>query len=305
MPLAPIVGKDALAAWVRKFEAVPPGRLEVRHQVSSGDAVMNERTDSITLNGKPVTLPICAVFEVEGGRIRAWREYFDLAPAKARTSPEARHSAGGARPASSPGVYARARGLRRGIGRPDQGPGRQDAGARRRCSAACLPRGGQHGRRRQRPGRHPGRRPGAVRPARRHDEGIGGRHRGRPMPGWLRVAAATCGRNRSSRSGSRSAPPSPGRCRPRDEAVALAAGSAAPRGAPRRGGRLRCGHLVAGEPGARGERAQLVLHLRVAGLRGDRRRGVVAPDPRRFPRRGRPGGAVREAVDPAQRQAEW
>jgi len=83
MPLTPIVGKDALAPWVRKFEAVPPGRLEVRHQLASGDAVMNERTDSITLNGKPVTLPICAVFEVERGRIRAWREYFDLAPAKA------------------------------------------------------------------------------------------------------------------------------------------------------------------------------------------------------------------------------
>jgi len=83
MPIAPIVGKDALAAWVATFEAVPPGRLEVRHQVASDDVVMNERTDSITLNGKPVTLPICAVFEVEGGRIRAWREYFDLAPARA------------------------------------------------------------------------------------------------------------------------------------------------------------------------------------------------------------------------------
>ena len=45
--------------------------------------VMNERTDFITLNEKPVTLPICAVFEMDGGRIRAWREYFDLAPAKA------------------------------------------------------------------------------------------------------------------------------------------------------------------------------------------------------------------------------
>ena len=83
MPLTPIVGKDALAAWVRKFESVPPGRLEVRHQVASGDVVMNERTDSVTLNGKRVTLPICAVFEMQGGRIRAWREYFDLAPAKA------------------------------------------------------------------------------------------------------------------------------------------------------------------------------------------------------------------------------
>ena len=83
MPLTPIEGKDALAAWVKGFEDVPPGRLEVRHQVASGDMVMNERTASITLNGKPVTLSICAVFEMDGGRIRAWREYSDLAPAKA------------------------------------------------------------------------------------------------------------------------------------------------------------------------------------------------------------------------------
>ena len=83
MPLTPIVGKDAIEAWVRGFEDVPAGRLEVRNQVASGAVVMNERTDFITLNGKPVTLPICGVFEMDGGRIRAWREYFDLAPATA------------------------------------------------------------------------------------------------------------------------------------------------------------------------------------------------------------------------------
>jgi limonene-1,2-epoxide hydrolase len=83
MPLTPIVGKDALTAWVGTFEAVPAGRLEVRNQVASGAVVMNERTDFITLNGKPVTLPICGVFEMDGGRIRTWREYFDLAPATA------------------------------------------------------------------------------------------------------------------------------------------------------------------------------------------------------------------------------
>jgi len=83
VPLTPIVGKAAIAAWVRGFADVPPGRLQVRNQVASGAVVMNERTDCITLNGKQVTLPICGVFEMDGGRIRAWREYFDLAPAKA------------------------------------------------------------------------------------------------------------------------------------------------------------------------------------------------------------------------------
>ncbi len=83
IPLTPIVGKPALDAWVRGFGAVPPGRLDVRHQVASGNVVMNERTDHITLNGVPVTLPICAVFDLRDGKITAWREYFDLAPARA------------------------------------------------------------------------------------------------------------------------------------------------------------------------------------------------------------------------------
>ena len=82
MPLTPIVGKDALTAWVRGFEATKPGRLEVHHQIATHDVVMNERTDRITLNGHPVTLPITAVFEISDGRIRVWREYFDLTPAK-------------------------------------------------------------------------------------------------------------------------------------------------------------------------------------------------------------------------------
>jgi limonene-1,2-epoxide hydrolase len=83
IPLTPIVGKEAIRAFVTKFADVPPGRLEIRHQIASADVVMNERTDYITLNGSPVVLPICGVFEIEGGRIKAWREYFDLSPAKA------------------------------------------------------------------------------------------------------------------------------------------------------------------------------------------------------------------------------
>src|SRR3954470_16559972 len=81
MPLPPIVGKPALREWVEHFKGVPPGRLEVHHQVVSGDVVINERTDYITLNGKPVVLPICGIFDLEDGRIKAWREYFDSGPA--------------------------------------------------------------------------------------------------------------------------------------------------------------------------------------------------------------------------------
>ncbi|MBV9411284.1 MAG: nuclear transport factor 2 family protein [Acidimicrobiia bacterium] len=83
MPLPPITGKAALREWVEHFKGVAPARLDVHHQVASGDVVMNERTDHMTLNGRPVTLPICAVFTMADGRIKEWREYFDLGPAKA------------------------------------------------------------------------------------------------------------------------------------------------------------------------------------------------------------------------------
>ena len=83
IPLTPIVGREAIREWVGSFADKPPGRLEIRHQVASDDVVMNERTDFITLNGKPVTLPITGVFEIRDGLITAWREYFDLGPARA------------------------------------------------------------------------------------------------------------------------------------------------------------------------------------------------------------------------------
>jgi limonene-1,2-epoxide hydrolase len=82
-PLAPIVGRDAIREFVAGFESVPPGRLEIRHQVATDRVVMNERVDHLTMNGQPVALPIMGVYEIEAGHIAAWREYFDLGPVRA------------------------------------------------------------------------------------------------------------------------------------------------------------------------------------------------------------------------------
>jgi limonene-1,2-epoxide hydrolase len=83
VPLTPIAGKEAIRDFVAGFEGTPAGRLEIRNQVAGAQVVMNERVDHITLNGVAVTLPVCGVFEIERGRIKAWREYFDLGPARA------------------------------------------------------------------------------------------------------------------------------------------------------------------------------------------------------------------------------
>jgi limonene-1,2-epoxide hydrolase len=82
IPLTPIVGRQAIRDFVGGFEGKPAGHLEILHQVATSHLVMNERVDRITLNGTTVTLPICGVFEIEDGRIKAWREYFDLGPAR-------------------------------------------------------------------------------------------------------------------------------------------------------------------------------------------------------------------------------
>jgi limonene-1,2-epoxide hydrolase len=46
--------------------------------VSKGDVVIAERLDRTVAGGKPVDLPCCGVFELQGGRIKAWRDYFDM-----------------------------------------------------------------------------------------------------------------------------------------------------------------------------------------------------------------------------------
>ena len=40
--------------------------------------MFTERVDRMTFNGKPVELPVAGVFEISGGKIRAWRDYFDM-----------------------------------------------------------------------------------------------------------------------------------------------------------------------------------------------------------------------------------
>ena len=51
----------------------------VHHQTTAGSVVMNERTDRFEIDGKWVEIRVMGVFQVESGKIKAWRDYFDLA----------------------------------------------------------------------------------------------------------------------------------------------------------------------------------------------------------------------------------
>jgi len=80
IPMQPAVGKAAvhqmLAGMGSMISAI---RFEVHHQVATGGVVMNERTDHITMGEREIALPVVGVFEIDNGRIKAWRDYFDMA----------------------------------------------------------------------------------------------------------------------------------------------------------------------------------------------------------------------------------
>jgi limonene-1,2-epoxide hydrolase len=81
IPMPPAEGREAIREFIAGFLAAFDGiDFAVHRQVSHGDLVMNERTDTMRRkDGGEIALPVMGVFEVRDGRIAAWRDYFDLA----------------------------------------------------------------------------------------------------------------------------------------------------------------------------------------------------------------------------------
>jgi len=81
IPMAPCEGKAAIRAFVAGFLDGTASAIDfdIRHQVASGNLVLNERVDTIRLASGTVALPVCGVFELRpDGKISAWRDYFDM-----------------------------------------------------------------------------------------------------------------------------------------------------------------------------------------------------------------------------------
>ena len=81
MPMAPTRGKTEIRAFIEGFLKMSPKGIdfEILHQVAAGNLVFNERIDTFENEGKKTAAPVCGVFEIDqGGRIAAWRDYFDM-----------------------------------------------------------------------------------------------------------------------------------------------------------------------------------------------------------------------------------
>src|ERR1700756_4406899 len=83
IPQAPITGRQAIANTIDSFiRPGPPGIESIEFHVSNiaanGPVVMTERVDVFRLSGKSFELQVMGTFEVTGGKINAWRDYFDV-----------------------------------------------------------------------------------------------------------------------------------------------------------------------------------------------------------------------------------
>lgn len=80
MPMPAVQGKAAIKSVLDMF--VKPSQsidFNMLNTAASGDIVFTERIDKFQMGEKRVELPVCGVFEVRGGKIAAWRDYFDMA----------------------------------------------------------------------------------------------------------------------------------------------------------------------------------------------------------------------------------
>ena len=81
MPMEPITGTEGIRAALGTFlgDASEVDWVVTNLLENSDGTVLTERVDRFLIKGHWLELPVMGTFEVVDGRIRAWRDYFDLA----------------------------------------------------------------------------------------------------------------------------------------------------------------------------------------------------------------------------------
>jgi limonene-1,2-epoxide hydrolase len=80
MPASPVTGRENIQQMIAGFIASwTHTQWDLLNLVSAGDVVVAERLDRTRAGDKGVDLPCTGVFEMEAGKIKIWRDYFDMA----------------------------------------------------------------------------------------------------------------------------------------------------------------------------------------------------------------------------------
>ena len=79
IPTQPVKGRENVKSFIQGFTANwTETQWDLLNIVAAGDLVYTERLDRTKTKQGDVDLPCCGVFEMENGKIKEWRDYFDL-----------------------------------------------------------------------------------------------------------------------------------------------------------------------------------------------------------------------------------
>lgn len=80
MPMQPVCGRSNVEKMIAGFiGSWKSTEWEILNLISSGNLVIAERVDRTQTNQGDIALPCMGVFEIENGKIKEWRDYFDMA----------------------------------------------------------------------------------------------------------------------------------------------------------------------------------------------------------------------------------
>ena len=80
MMIEPVVGRKAISDRINAMGAgIESITLHIKNIGRIGDVVMIERVDEFVYKGHHGQVPVVGVLEVEGDKIKVWREYYDRA----------------------------------------------------------------------------------------------------------------------------------------------------------------------------------------------------------------------------------
>jgi limonene-1,2-epoxide hydrolase len=79
IPAQLVAGRENVERMIRVFTAGwTRTEWEIRTLLAEGAVVVAERVDRTWAGEKSVDLPCVGIFEMQDGKIKAWRDYFDL-----------------------------------------------------------------------------------------------------------------------------------------------------------------------------------------------------------------------------------
>ena len=71
-------GRQRIVNLLRRGQGRVGFEVKIHRIAADGNTVLTERTDALVIGPLRLQCWVCGVFEVHGGRITLWRDYFDM-----------------------------------------------------------------------------------------------------------------------------------------------------------------------------------------------------------------------------------